>query len=497
MSGSAPYSLRRRLLKWLLAPLVGIGLVALFDTWREATLTAEAVSDRVLAGSALAIAERVVVSENGALEVDIPYVALEMLTSAAQDRVFYRVDGPPGRFITGYEGLPATTSARPESTEFLDGNFRGEPIRLAVLARSASTGINSVPFVVTVAETTIARTQLARAILLRSAVRLAVLIGCAALIVWFAVTASLKPLYRLRDAIAQRSPDDLQPIRQDVPGEVRGLVDTVNSFMGRLGSALSAMRHFTGNASHQLRTPMAIVRTQLALSARAPSLEEARAAARTADEAVVHAERILVQMLLLARVDGAASERLLAGEPMDLADLARSCVAERVVQADAAGIDLGFEGGEPCRIRAEPLLMGEAIRNLIDNAIAYAGPGAEATVRVFGDGEVVLEVEDDGHGLPADRLKSLGKRFVRGGEERPGAGLGLSIVDEIAALFGGRLELSSGPGGRGFRARMVMPKADNATEAAQVGAAMHKRRRKPDAAVAAAPARRQRRMKVR
>lgn len=101
MPAGRAYSLRRRLLAWLLAPLLAIGLIAVADSWREADATADAVSDRVLAGSALAIAERVVVGEDGALEVDIPYVALEMLTSAAQDRVFYRVDGPPGTFITG------------------------------------------------------------------------------------------------------------------------------------------------------------------------------------------------------------------------------------------------------------------------------------------------------------------------------------------------------------------------------------------------------------
>lgn len=459
-AATAPvYSLRRRLLLWLLAPLIAIGLVALLDTWREATRTAADVSDRVLAGSALAIAERVVVSENGTLEVDIPYVALEMLTSAAQDRVFYRVDGPPGTFITGYEALPTNAGVPPETTSFSDGSFRGEAIRLAVLARSASTGISSIPFVVTVAETTISRTQLARSILLRSALRLAAIVGGAALIVWFAVTASLTPLYRLRDAIALRSPSDLEPIDQRVPAEVQGLVDTVNSFMARLDTTLSAMRHFTGNASHQLRTPMAIVRTQLALVARAGSLDSARAAARTADESVVLAERILAQLLLMARVDRAASRRLLATGPVDLAAVAEACVAERVVRAANAGLDLGFQAAGPCPVRADALLAGEMIGNLIDNAIAYAGPGAEATVRVTAGPMVTLEVEDNGRGIASGKLAGLGGRFARASDERPGAGLGLAIVQEIAALFGGGLEFGSAAGGRGFRARIVLPSA--------------------------------------
>ena len=459
MAAAYAYSLRRRLLLWLLGPLIAIGLLALFDTWREATRTADGVSDRVLAGSALAIAERVVVSENGTLEVDIPYVALEMLTSAAQDRVFYRVEGPPGTFITGYEELPTIAGVQQESTVFSDAEFRGEAIRLAVLARSASTGISSIPFVVTVAETTISRSQLARSILLRSALRLVAIIGGAALIVWFAVTASLTPLYRLRDAIALRSPNDLEPIVQRVPAEVRGLVDTVNSFMARLDSALTAMRHFTGNASHQLRTPMAIVRTQLALAERATSLGEARVAARTADESVVHAERILAQLLLMARVDRAASQQPFSVETIDLAEVAEACVAERVVAAANAGIDLGFQSAGPCPVRADALLAGEMIGNLIDNAIAYAGSGAETTVRVSTGSEIVLEVEDNGRGIVPEKLASLGGRFVRASEEQPGAGLGLAIVQEIATLFGGRVEFSSGAGGCGFCARVILPPA--------------------------------------
>ncbi|SDA83195.1 two-component system, OmpR family, sensor histidine kinase TctE [Mesorhizobium qingshengii] len=462
MVQTMPYSLRRRLLVWLLVPLVIMGLIALADTYREAVNTANAVSDRVLAGSALAIAERIVVAENGMLEVDVPYVALEMLTSAAQDRVFYRVDGPSGVFITGYQTLPVIKGLAREESGYADGSFRGEPIRLTSLSRAASTGASSVPFVVTVAETTIARSQLARTILLRSALRLAILIGGAAAIVWLAVTFSLRPLYRLRDAIAERNPDDLHPIEQSVPKEVRGLVDTVNSFMGRLGSALGAMRHFTGNASHQLRTPLAIIRTQLALSARARSIEEARHAAAIGDEAIAHAERVIAQLLLLAKVDEALSDRLKSLGAINLTELAQTLTADFVAHARSAGIDLGFEGERSLFVRGEPMLLSEMIRNLIENVLAYAGSGTEATVKVFGSGaDVVLEVEDTGPGIAADRLDSVRQRFVRGDAGgKPGAGLGLPIVEEIGALFGGRLDLSAGKDDRGLRVRVTFSTAN-------------------------------------
>ncbi|WP_042776035.1 sensor histidine kinase [Sinorhizobium fredii] len=452
------YSLRRRLLGWLLISTAVIGVIALMDTYREAVKTANVVSDRVLAGSALAIAERVVVAEDGTLQVDIPYVALEMLTSAAQDRVFYRVDGPPGAFITGYQTLPSLPEVAGQSTSFADAVFRGEPIRLAVLRRSASTGVNSVPFVVTVAETTIARRQLTQTILLHSALRLGLMIAGAALIVWVAVTFSLRPLYRLGDAIAERSPDDLHPIGERVPSEVQGLVGTVNSFMVRLQSALDALRHFTGNASHQLRTPLAIIRTQLALARRSATVEEARAAALKADEAVANAERILAQLLLMAKIDAAAKEEARGSERIELGRLARSVTAEHVPAAGEVGIDLGFAGEGEHWIRAEPLLVGELLKNLIGNALLYAGRGAEVTVRVSGpEDAVALEVEDNGPGIRPELREAVMKRFRRGGNEAPGTGLGLPIVEEIAALYGGAMRLEDGEGNRGLKVVVTFP----------------------------------------
>lgn len=448
------YSLRRRLLGWLLISTAIIGCIALADTYREANNTANIVSDRVLSGSALAIAERVVVSEDGSLEVDIPYVALEMLTSAAQDRVFYRVNGPDGQFLTGYQNLPSVSGLSSDAPVFVDAEFRGEPIRVAAIQRFASTGVNSVPFTVTVAETTIARSRLAQAIILRSALRLLFMIVGAAIIVWIAVTISLRPLYRLSEAIAERSPNDLHPIRQSVPVEVENLVETVNSFMVRLQSALDALRHFTGNASHQLRTPLAIIRTQLALSARASSLEDAQAAARKGDASVAHAEHILAQLLRMANIDAAGSGEKQSLVTVDLAQLAQSITADYIPVAAEAGIDLGFEQVDEVTVMAEPLLLGELLGNLVSNAIAYTGRGTEVTVRVLRDGEAAcLEVEDNGPGISAERRAVVRQRFARGdGNAAPGAGLGLAIVEEIAAFFNGRLSLEDGAGGRGLKA---------------------------------------------
>ncbi len=449
------YSLRRRLLLWLLMATMTLGLLALADTWREAVRTAQGVSDRVLAGSALAIAERVTVDEAGGLEVDIPYSALEMLASTAEDKVFYRVDGPVGHFLTGYDTLIPVPHGD-DGLGFADATFGAVAIRSATLLRQVSTGAESIPFTVTVAESTLARDALARAILLRSALRLLALIAATAGVVWLAVTLALRPLDRLGQAIAQRTPEDLRTLTAPVPAEAAPLVDAINSFMGRLDTALAALRHFTGNASHQLRTPLAAMRTQLALARRATAPAQAEEAMAKADAALVRAERVLAQLLALARVDAAASAGGLL--PVDLAQLARALTAELLPAAHARGVDLGYEGPDSAIVMAEPVLVAELLRNLLDNALAYAGTGAVVTARVRPDPQgTSLEVEDNGPGLPPDRMRALDasgpRKMAAPGSAGAGYGLGLAIVTEIAALFNATCGFFPGAGGRGLRVR--------------------------------------------
>lgn len=457
-----PYSLRRRLLLWLLMATAVLGLVALVDTWREALRTAQSVSDRVLVGSALAIAERVTVDQSGGLEVDIPFSSLEMLASTAQDKVFYRVDGPVGSFLTGYRDL-AVVSA-PGGVGFADGVYGQVGIRSATLLREVSTGAKSIAFSVTVAESTRARAALARAILFRSALRLGFLMLGVAGIVWVGVTLALRPLERLGEAIAERSPGDLRPVTANTPEEVEALVAAINSFMGRLQTALEGLRNFTGNASHQLRTPLAVVRTQLALMDRSESPAQTATASDKALSALERAERVLAQLLVLARVDASSGAAVL--QPVDMAAIAKEVTAEMVPSALPADIDLGFEGLEEAVVLADAVLLAEVLKNLVANAISYAGAGAMVTVRVLHEaGQPVLEVEDNGPGLSADQRTAALQ--AQRGATRPlpslakgqssGMGLGLAITAEIAALFGADLDLTTGRGGAGLLARVRFP----------------------------------------
>jgi two-component system sensor histidine kinase TctE len=175
-----------------------------------------------------------------------------------------------------------------------------------------------------------------------------------------------------------------------------------------------------------------------------------------ADTALVKAERILRQLMMLARVDGAGGQ--IQSRQLDLCDLARGITADMIPQADRARVDLGFAGSDATIVAGEPVLLEELLRNLIDNAINYAGAGATVTVRVIAGDTPVLEIEDDGPGVPPDKLEAL-RQGRRGGEAAMAAGghgLGLSIVREIAHIFGATVELVSGPE-RGLLVRVRFP----------------------------------------
>ena len=458
-----PYSLRRRLLLWLLLPLSLLAAIALLDARLSASATATEIFDRVLAGSALAISERVFVNTEGRLDVDIPYVALDMLTSAAQDRVFYRLEAGDGGFVNGYDvlTLPEATGdgiAGLERFTFADGSFRGAPIRLAVLDGVATDGTRSIPYRIAVAETTNARKRLTNTLSVRAAARLALLILAAAALVWLAVTRALRPLNRVEKAIGRRNPTDLRPIEHEIPTEVTGLVNGINGFMLRLGGALGALRNFASNASHQLRTPLTIVHTQTEIARRAGSAEEQHQALATIDAAAREMEATLAQLMLIARIEEEASKPLQNAQT-DIAATAQTVVADMVQDAAARGFDLGYQGADTLVARGDQLLLREALRNLITNALIHASTAGTITVSTqpAPDG-VSLNVEDDGVGIPPDQIAAALARFGKlPGRPSPGSGLGLAIVADIVSLFGGVIRLGVGQAGKGLRVSLTLP----------------------------------------
>ncbi len=243
----------------------------------------------------MAIAEGVSVDAAGGVAITIPFSALDMLSSAAQDRVFYRVDGPQG-LLTGYGDLAPAGLAPGAGTGLADGVHKGMPVRTATILRELTTGEGALPFTVTVAETTQAREALARSILARSALRIGGLIAGALAVAWAAATLALRPLDRLSRAIAARAPHDLSPVVTPAPAELRPVLEALNGFLARLSGAVAALQNFAGNANHQIRTPLAVARTQIAMAGKVGGGAADPAALDKADAALVRIERVLAQL---------------------------------------------------------------------------------------------------------------------------------------------------------------------------------------------------------
>ncbi|MFH1804436.1 MAG: sensor histidine kinase [Pseudomonadota bacterium] len=438
-------SLRRRLLIWLLIPLLAVSSLLLFEARSNAVHATNQAFDRALMSSALAIADRVVLI-GGRIEVDVPYVALEMLTSSSQDRVFYQVGAATGEFITGYDDLPAVPdNLLPLGDEpvFYDAVYKGEDVRIGALSRYVASARMATRFQVLVAETTGTRENLSQDLLARAAVRQSALIVIAALIVWFGVQKGLKPLARLEEALNRRSSSDLRPILHDAPTEVKHLVGAINHLLLRLENALSTMQRFTANAAHQLRTPLAALRTQAELGLRETDPDVLRQTLEKLAAATRQTSHLANQLLTSAR----AAPEGLAGQPfrpVDLGDITRSVTGAKVPLAIERGIDLGYDGvpGE-VMIMGDATLIEELLKNLLHNALTYCPAGSNVTVYLRpGNGHVDLVVEDDGPGIALEHRKQVFERFYRGpGSTSDGCGLGLSIVREIALRHGSKINL--------------------------------------------------------
>ncbi|WP_421783330.1 sensor histidine kinase [Kiloniella litopenaei] len=455
-------SLRRRLLLWLLGVLAIISVLMLFEVRSSASKAANEAYDRVLLGSALAIAERVVVVGEQ-LEVDVPYVALEMLTSAAQDRVFYQVVGPGNSFITGYDDLPVVDNKdipKNGAPLFFDADYRGDAIRVGVISRHISGGRLSARFTVMVAETVEGRNNLINEMMTAAIVRQLVFIVVAGIVLWIGIGWGLKPLVRLEAALNRRTPSDLRPIEHEVPQEVRHLIDAINDLMKRLGASIEAMQRFTANAAHQLRTPLAAIQTQAELARKTKDPEEILKRLEHLNRSTKQTSRLINQLLSLARTHQ-EDESFQTGA-IDLKRLSEDVTRAYVPMAVAQEIDLGFEPENPVSsIFGNEELIKEALKNLIENALNYCPKGSTVTVRLKQNTQhVVLLVEDNGPGISKGEQDKVFERFYRSEtRDDEGCGLGLPIIKEIMERHGGSIEYRDMRPGSGACFILVFPKS--------------------------------------
>ena len=458
-------SLRQRLTYWLVGPLLLLVAAGSFVSYRIAFNAATKAYDSALLDPVLAIASHIRPMD-GRLELDLPSIAIEALRIDTEDRVYYKVLGPGGELIAGTPRLPAPPERlAPEEHVFYDANFDGERVRVA--ARAVTVGNGTA--IVHVAETLVKRDKLVLELLIASSAPQLLIAVAAVALFWFGIGQGLKPLDRLREEIAARSPRDLRAIRENQPQEVQPLVGAVNSLLSRLNAAIESQQRFIANAAHQLRTPLAGLKTHAELARRQPSTVELKSLLDMIAGETERTSHLVNQLLTLARAEPGETS---SGQPVNLHELIGRDVREWVQHALSKDIDLGFELEDAWTL-GEPLLLRELVANLLDNALAYTQAGGSVTVRTQGrDRESVLEVEDNGPGIPETEREKVFERFYRvaatGGE---GCGLGLSIVAEIADRHNGRVDLAAPASGRGTLIRAVFPRLATHTTRVVVPAA--------------------------
>lgn len=458
-------SLQRRLLIGLLLPLICLAVVlGLGGAWFIHRVV-EHANDRVLSGSTQAIAETLAL-DAGQISVDLPPAALGMLENADRDNVFYSV-WHDRQLVTGYAELPPDPQSAVAGGEvsFRYGVVRGAPVRIAEIARLVPR--LATPVYVQVAETLNTRQAQQQNMLAALAGVEVTLAAWVTLLAWLSLAWALDPLAALKREVEARAgagAADFRPLPlARAPREVASFVSAFNALLAQLEASVETMRRFTADASHQMRTPLAVMRTRLdSLTRHRPDAPEGRAALADIEDAARGLGRILTQLIALARAEdlGEGPREAVA---FDLAEVAAEVARERAPDAIRSGLDLAFERSQaPVPLSGEPFLVREILANLIDNAIRYNRPGGTVTVRVVdGQGEARLEIEDDGPGIAEAERERVFERFYRlaRDQERDGSGLGLPIVRALAQRLGAEAALDSGAGGAGLKAVIRFPTA--------------------------------------
>lgn len=443
--------LQRKLLAWLLGPLLLLLALDTAAAWWVSLRFANLAYDRALHEIAREIVLHVRQAD-GRTRLELSQAAADILLMDPQDHLYFRVVDAEGRLLGGDPGLPPAPRGNGE-TRYYQDEVQGEAVRM-VAARMRVEATSSAPVVqVQVAETLNKRKRLALEMLANVVLPQLLLIVMATLVVWFGVSRGLEPLQRLRRAVAGRSHLDLSPVAtDDVPGEVRPVVDEVNELMARLGRTFDFQNRFVADAAHQLKTPVSGLKAQIELALRETDPERVRHSLAQLYISADRLSRLVRQLLSLARNEPGALATVEL-QPLDLDAFALEVSMDWVPHAIERDIDLGFEGaGQPLTIGADRDRLRELVNNLVDNAIRYSQAGGRVTVRTSrtADGQCKLAISDDGPSIPVAERARIFERFHRLlGTREDGSGLGLAIVSEIASLHGARITLEEDVDGVG------------------------------------------------
>jgi two-component system sensor histidine kinase TctE len=468
-AGAPLGSLRNQLLRWLLVPLLLLVAANAVSVYRDALDTADMAYDRSLLASTRALAERVAV-RGGKVVADVPYVALDSFETDTLGRIYYRVGGLRGETVSGYDDLPPVPRDVPRSelypalVRFYHAQYNGEQVRIAALLQPVFDDSMRGIALIQVGETLDARRALSRRILTDTLVRQAILVLAAATLVWFAVRLVLRPLMRLKSEVETRSLSDLSNVDEAlVHKEVRPLVAAMNDSMARMHKLIASQRRFIADASHQLRTPLTVLKTQAELALRENDAEAMRAIVRSIAGTTESAVHLANRLLSLARIEHGSQAAELA--PVSLPAVVRQVGLELAPLAVGKQIDLSLEAPEAALVPGQALMLHELVSNLVDNAVRYTPAGGTVLLRVEHQGDgVLLEVQDSGPGIARAQRDKVFRPFYRVTatmQANPsGTGLGLAIVRDIAAVHGATITLAKVANGTGLKVAVLFPNAD-------------------------------------
>jgi two-component system sensor histidine kinase TctE len=421
-------SISRRLVFWLAVPLTLLALASVLIHYFNVVAPEMIRTDRRLKAAAAELAARVEI-DDGRLELRGPPPAERF---AVRDAAQHLLAGDPRLPPSGSDG------------------------RMRFAAARVDTALG--PLTVTVADTAAAGGPAARFGFLSTLLWDFVQLDVTLVLVWFGIRLGLRPLKKLRDEIAARSPHDLKPIHvASVPLELAPLAATLNRLFAMLGASAQSQQQFIANTAHQLRTPITGMLAQLDLLAAEPAaapLQDRVAMLQEGARRLAHAAN---QLLTLARADPALNSPV-RSQAVDLAAVARDVASKFFDRALAADIDLGAEL-QPAAVRADPSLLDDLLGNLVDNALKYTPAGGRVTVRAgLVQGRPFLAVEDTGPGIPPEERQHVRRRFYRlQNSPGHGSGLGLAIVEEIARICHAAVSIDSGREGCGTKVSVVFP----------------------------------------
>ena len=470
-------SLFGEILDWMLAPLLLLWPMSVVLTWLVAQGIANKPFDRELGEMVRVLAKEVSVRTDGSdsgrpqAVFKLPVAAAEILRTDEADDIYYQVLGLRGEYLSGDAALPVPADedrAPPGEVRFRDETLNSETVRVAYMwvnVQERAPGSPGTPAtaadapLVQVAETLGKRSRLATEIIKGVILPQFVILPLAVLLVWLALARGIAPLNELQQRIRKRESSDLSPIdERQAPEEVAPLVRAINDLLTRLDQSMRSQKHFLADAAHQLKTPLAGLRTQAELAQRQidAGQHDPQALKKTLQQIArssQSAAHMVNQLLAMARAEN--QQQVSQRQLVNLARLATEAVRDFVPRALEKRIDLGYEGPGEAAVARHPqgpqvlghaLLLRELIRNLVDNALQYTPAGGTVTVRVIDDpfGQVVvLQVEDSGPGIALAERELVFQPFYRSlGTEVDGSGLGLAIVREIAVQHGAEITIA-------------------------------------------------------